>query len=109
MCGTLMNRPWRPSDAVLGISSAVEFLAPLVEVVAPIHGRNIKALIDCGSVGNYTSDLLVFALGMEVVPEKDFEVLELENKTIVKVQGYVSFDWTAGSPVANLSAGYFLI
>ena len=56
----------------------------MVEVAARICGRNIKALIDCGSTGNYINDSLVLALGMEVVPKKDFEVLELENKTTVK-------------------------
>ena len=78
--GTLGDSPWRPTDAVSGISSAVGFPAPLVEVVTHIHGRNVKALIDCGSTGNYISDSLLPALGMEVVPEKDFEVLELGIK-----------------------------
>ena len=64
---------------------------PLVEVAAHIRGRNVKVLINCGSTRNYISDSLVPALGMEVVPEKDFEKLELANKTIVNVQGYVSF------------------
>ena len=88
---TMGDRPWRPADAVLRISLAMGFLAPLVEVAAHICGRNVKALIDCGSIGNYISDSLVLALGMEVIPEKDFDVLELANKTIVKAQGYVSF------------------
>ena len=39
----------------------------------------MKALIDCGSTGNYISDTLVLDLGMEVVPKKDFEGLELAN------------------------------
>ena len=39
----------------------------------------MKAPIDYGSAGNYIGDSLVPALGMEVVPEKDFEVLELAN------------------------------
>ena len=60
--GTLGDRPWRPTDAVLGISSAVGFPALLVEVAECIHGRNVKALIDCGSTGNYISDSLVPAL-----------------------------------------------
>ena len=63
----------------------------MVEVAAHIRGRNVKALIDCGSMGNYISDSLVPALGMEVIPEKDFELLEMANKTTVKAQGYVSF------------------
>ena len=42
-------------------------------------------------MGNYISDSLVPTLGMEVVPKKDFKVLELANKTTVKAQGYVSF------------------
>ena len=67
------------------------FPAPLVEVAAHIYGRNVKALIDCGSIGNYISDSLVPALGMEVILEKDFEVLELANKTTIKAQSYVSF------------------
>ena len=95
--GTLEDKPlWRPADAVAGISSAVGFLAPLVEVAARIRGRNVKALIDCGSTGNYISDSLVLALGMEVIPEEDFELLEMANKTIVKVQGYVSFRLDSG-------------
>ena len=61
----------------------------------------MKALIDCGSMGNYISKSLVPTLGMEVVPEKDLEVLELANKTTVRVQGYVSFGWTAGSSVVE--------
>ena len=89
--GTLGDRPWRPANAIAGISSAVGFLAPLVEVAVHICGRNVKALIDCGSTGNYTSDSLVPTLRMEVILEKDFEVLELANKTTVKAQGYVSF------------------
>ena len=90
------DKPWRPVDPVSGISSTVGFPAPLVEVAARIRGRNMKALIDCGSTGNYTSDSLVPALGMEVVLEKDFEVLELANKTTVKAQGYVSFRLDSG-------------
>ena len=71
--GTLGDRPlWRPADVVAGISSAVGFPAPLVEVAARIRGRNMKALIDCGSMGNYTSDSMFPALGMEVIPEEDF-------------------------------------
>ena len=89
--GTLGDSPWRPTDAVSVISSAVAFRAPLVEVATHIRERNVKALIDCGSTGNYISDSLVLALGMEVVLEKDFEVLTLANKTTVKAQGYVSF------------------
>ena len=56
----------------------------------------MKALIDCGSMGNYINKSLVPALGMEVVPEKDLEVLELANKTTVRVQGYVSFWLNSG-------------
>ena len=82
--GTLGDSPWRPADAVSGISSVVGFPAPLVEVAAHIYGRNVKALIDCGSTGNYISDSLVPTLGIEVVPKKDFKVLELANKTTVK-------------------------
>ena len=63
----------------------------MVEVAARIRGRNVKALIDCGSTGNHISDSLVPALGMEVIPEKDFELLEMANKTTVKAQGFVSF------------------
>ena len=52
--GTLGERPlWWPADAIAGISSAMGFPAPLVEVAARIRGRNVKALIDCGSTGNY--------------------------------------------------------
>ena len=90
--GTLGDRPlWRPADTEVGISSAVGFPAPLVEVAARIHGRDVKALIDCGSTGNYISDSLVPALRMEVIPEEDFELLEMANRTTVKAQGYVSF------------------
>ena len=69
--GTLGDRLWRPANVGLGISSAVVFPTPLVKVAARIQGRNVKALIDCGSMGNYISDSLVPALEMEVVPEKD--------------------------------------
>ena len=60
--GTLGDRPWRLANAVSGISSAAGFLAPLVKVAARIRGRNVKALIDYGSTGNYISDSLVPAL-----------------------------------------------
>ena len=90
--GTLGDRHlWRPADAVAGISSTIGFPAPLVEVAACIRGRNVKALIDCGSTGNYISDSLVPALRMEVIPEKDFKLLKMANKTTVKAQGYISF------------------
>ena len=89
--GALGDRPWRPADAVSGISSAIGFLALLVEVAARIRGRNVKALIDYGSTGNYISESLVLALGMEVIPEEDFKLLEMANKTSIKAQGYVSF------------------
>ena len=72
------------------------FLVPRAKAAARIYGRNVKALIDCGSTGNYISDSLVPALGMEVVPKKDFEVLELANKLTVKAQGYVSFRLDSG-------------
>ena len=94
--GTLGDRPWRPADAISGISSAVGFPAPLVEVAAHIRGRDVKPLIDCGSTGNYISDSLVLAVGMEVIPEKDFEVMKLANKTTVKGQGYLSFRLDSG-------------
>ena len=90
------DRPWRTADAVSGISSAVAFSAPLVEVAARICGRNVKALVDYGSMGKYINDSLVPAFGMEVIPEKDFEVVELANKTTVKAQGYVSFRLDSG-------------
>ena len=63
----------------------------MIEVAARIWERNVKALIDCGSMGNCISDSLVLALGMEVILEKDFELLEMANKTTAKAQGYVSF------------------
>ena len=40
----------------------------------------MKALIDCGSMGNYITDSLVPAVGMEVILEKDFELLEWQTK-----------------------------
>ena len=68
----------------------------------------MKALIGYGSMGNYISDSLVPALGMEVIPERDFELLEMANKTTVKAQGYMFyFDWTAGSSAAELLPGCF--
>ena len=82
--GTLGNSPWRSANVVSGISSAIGFPTSLVEVAARICGRNVKALIDCGSMGNYISDSLVPALRMEAILEKDFKVLELANQTIVK-------------------------
>ena len=82
--GTLVDKSEWPVDVVLGISSTMGFPTPLVEVATRICGRNIKALIYCGSTGNYISDSLVPTLGMEVVPEKDFKMLEMANKTIVK-------------------------
>ena len=105
--GTLGNRPWRLVDAVSGISSAVGLSAPLVKVAARIRGRNVKALIDCGSTGNYISDSLIHALGMEVVPEKDFELLELANKTTIKAQGYVSFQLDNGEFICRVIARVF--
>ena len=36
-------------------------------------------------MGNYINDSLVPALGMEVIPEEDFELLEMANKTTVKL------------------------
>ena len=83
------------------------FLAPLVEVAARICGRNVKVLIDCGSTGNYISDSLVLALGMEVVPEKDFKVLKLANKTTVKAQGYVCFQLDSGGFSCRVIARVF--
>ena len=46
--------------------------------------------------GQLYSDSLVPALGMEVIPEEDFELLEMANKTTVKAQGYVSFRLDSG-------------
>lgn len=90
---TLVDRLEWLADVVLGISSAMEFPTLLVKVAICMCGRNIKALIKCGSMGNYIKELLVPALGMEVILEKNFEMLEMPNKTIVKVQllGYISF------------------
>ena len=82
--GTLGDRPWRPADAVLGVSSVVGFPTPLVEVATCICGRNVKALIDYGSTSNYISDSLVPVLRMEMIPEKDFKLLEMANKMTVK-------------------------
>ena len=105
--GTLGDRPWRPANVVSGISSAGGFPAPLVEVAARIHGRNVKALIDCGSTGNYINDSLVPALKMEVIPEKDFKVLELADKTTVKAQGYISFRLDSGEFSCRVIAWVF--
>ena len=106
--GTLGDRPlWRLADAVAGISSAVGFPTPLVEVAARICGSSVKALIDCGSTGNYISDSLVPALRMEVIPEEDFELLEMANKTTVKVQGYVSFRLDSGEFSCKVTAQVF--
>ena len=58
---------------------------PLIEVAMHIHGRNVKALIDCGSTGNYISDSLVPTLRMEVAPEKDFKMLEMADRNTIKV------------------------
>ena len=69
--GTLGDRPWRRADAVSGISSAVGFPAPLVQIVARNHGRNMKALIDYRSTGNYISDSLVPALGNPVAHKRE--------------------------------------
>ena len=104
---TLGDRPWRLADFVSRISSAVGFPTPLVEVATRIRGRNIKALIDCRSTGNYISDSLVPALRMEVVLEKDFRVLELANKTTVKVHGYVSFQLDSGEFSCKVIARVF--
>ena len=89
--GTLGNSPWRPANVVLGIILAVGFCAPLIEVAKRICGRNVKTLIDCGSMGKYISNLLVPALKIEVVFKKDFKMLELANKTAIKAQSYASF------------------
>ena len=104
---TLGDTPWRPADALSGISSAVGFPGPLVEVAARIRGRNVKALIDYGSTGNYISDSLVPALGMEVILEKDFELLEMANKTTIKAQGYVSFRLDSGEFSCKVIAWVF--
>ena len=44
---------------------------------------------------------------MEVIPEKDFEVLELANKTTVKAQGYVSFRLDSGEFSCRVIAQVF--
>ena len=79
----------------------------MVEEAARIHGRNVKAIIDCRSTGNYISYSLVPALGMKVVLEKDFEVLELINKTTIKAQGYVSFRLESGEFGSRVIARVF--
>ena len=106
--GTLGDRPlWRPADAVAGISSALGFPTRLVEVATRIRGRNVNALIDCGSTGDYISNSLVPALGMEVILEKDLELLEMANKTTVKAQGYVSFRLDSGEFSCRVIARVF--
>ena len=72
-----------------------------------IYGRNVKALIGYGSTGNYISDSFVPTLGMKVILEKDFEVLELANKTTVKAQGYVSFRLDSGELNCKVIAQVF--
>ena len=67
----------------------------------------MKALIDCGSTGNYISDSLVPALGMEVIPEKDFELPEMANKTTIKAQGYISFRLDSGEFSCRVIARVF--
>ena len=84
------------------------FPTPLVEVATRIHGRNVKALIDYGSTGNYISHSLVPALGMEVILEKDFEVLQLANKTTIKAhRATYPFGWTSRNSVAESLPGCF--
>ena len=90
--GTLGGKLEGSVDTECGvISLALGFLALLLEVSGHIRGRNVKVLIDCGSTGNYISDSLIPALGMEAIPEKDFEWLEMADRSWVKAQGYVSF------------------
>ena len=67
----------------------------------------MKALIDCGSMGNYISDSLVLALGMDVIPEEDFELLEMANKTTVKAQGYIFFWLDSGEFSCRVIARVF--
>ena len=47
-------------------------------------------------MGNYISNSLVPTLRMEMVLEKDFKILDMVNKSIVKVQGYVSLRLDSG-------------
>ena len=58
--------------------------------------RCCRAHLYCGSTGNYITDSLVPALGMEVIPEKGFGLLEIANKMMVKAQGYISFRLDSG-------------
>ena len=58
-------------------------------------------------MGNYINDSLVPALGMEVIPEEDFELLEMANKTTVKAQGYVSFRLDSGEFSCKVIARVF--
>ena len=105
--GTLGDRPWRPADAVLGISSAVGFPAPLVEVAARIRGRNVKALIDCGSMGNYINNSLVPALGMERFLRRTLSYWKWQTRQQSRRRATYPFDWTAGSSAAELLPGCF--
>ena len=45
---------------------------------------------------------------MEVIPEEDFELLEMANKATVKVQGYVSFRLDSGEFSCRVIAWVFL-
>ena len=106
--GTPVEKPEGSADTECGvISSAVGFPAPLLEVSGRIRGRNVKVLIDCGSTGNYISDSLIPALGMEVIPEKDFEWLEMADRRWVKAQGHVSFRLDCGEVSFKLIARVF--
>ena len=105
--GTLGVKPKWSADTVSGISSAVGFPAPLVEVSWGICGRNVKVLFDYGSTGNCISDSLIPALGMEVILEKNFEWLEMADRSWVKAQGYVSFRLDSGEVSFKLIARVF--
>ena len=51
--GTLVDRLEWLANVVSKISLVVGFSAPLVKVATRICGRNVKALVDYGSMGNY--------------------------------------------------------
>lgn len=59
------------------------------------HNKSPRSLL-WANIENYISNSLVLALRIEEIPETDFKVLEMADKSKVKGWGYMSFQLDNG-------------
>ena len=71
------------------IVSTVRIQGRVLELTSTVQKRPVKMLLDSGATGNFISNAMVTALGLQVQEGDDFHELTLADGTVVPTAGYV--------------------